>query len=130
MTIRLYLVFDTRAESDKVLSSCLKNYMDKDEDGNDVVPGKYPNGPEWHAHHVGSVVVMQAVLDAEGVQIAPAIIDTRHHVNLLATSKVAQHLKAKVPHSCFVFPDNPRCTYQAGEKVDRSFLDPAGEEGK
>lgn len=119
--LRFYLAFTTRPAADKALS-CLPGYMLTDDDGNPVAPGKHCNGKGWHGYHVGPVVKTEAVLDADGKVITAAVMDNRHHVNILTTDPdAAAFLKAGVAKLRFVFPTKPRVTWQSGSDADASF---------
>ena len=66
-----------------------------------------PDGPTHDSavDHVGEVVLVPAVMDGDE-ELEPAVIDTRHHVNLRVREplNIAQ-LDALSPY--FVFPANP-----------------------
>lgn len=66
-----------------------------------------PDGPthDTAVDHVGEVVLVPAVMDGDE-ELEPAVIDTRHHVNLRVRHPLSiAELDALAPYT--VFPANP-----------------------
>ena len=125
MSLRFYLRFTSRSAADTALK-CLDGYMVQNDDGGLAAPGTHPRGPGWHGYHIGSIVATPAVLDDDGAEETPAVMDTRHHVNIMTTTDAAaQALKVGVDRVCFRFPTEPKATFQAGSDAEPSFWETA-----
>lgn len=72
--ITYYLRFDSEAEARQALIDAL--WME--ESGELILPDNF----RWDA--IGSIVTTPAVLDAAGIEISAAVLDSRHHVNIYA----------------------------------------------
>ena len=69
-----YLRFDSEADARQALMDAL--WM---EEAGDLV---LPANTRWDA--IGPITLTPAVLDAAGVEITAAVVDTRYHVNIYA----------------------------------------------
>lgn len=82
-------------------------FIDRDEAVAVLASVGIPDGPTHDSavDHVGEVVLVPAVMDGDE-ELEPAVIDTRHHVNL-RVRKPLSLAQIDALAAYFVFPGNP-----------------------
>jgi len=108
-----YPRFINRAAADEALS-CLPGYTDAE--GNvTILPSGHGSGPGWHICHIGALPAVVEINEL-GVEVTVQTADSRHHVNIMATTVEAdQLLKANLSPLCLTFPATPRRTWNGGQ---------------
>lgn len=75
-------VWDAAALTAGLTYAVTETVTDPDTGAQTEVPtGEIKAARGVYIDHIGPVVIIPAVLDADGAEITPAVMDTRHHVN-------------------------------------------------